>query len=370
MSTFDDRPGPIPISLVAHHAFCPRRAWLEAMGETTDTHQMAVGTQAHTASDNPSESRPNRLRAVDVAWAELGVIGRCDAVELDEQGRATVVEYKATPVRRRAEVTEQTVVQLALQTAALRESGTEVVGAAVHFTEHQTRISVDIGPPELAQARRHTEMLRELLGGGLAPAPLEDDPRCMRCSHAGVCLPDERALGKVHRRVLVADPDAQFLHLATPGSRASIRGGRVRVEKSGDTLGSIPIERVLAVVLHGNIDISSGLLRELLWRRAPVVWCSGTGRVIGWASSASGPNGGPRVRQHVASAAGHLGLARGFVSAKVVRPPCYEDTAMLSRQFAYYASCNAERCVPPRWPNCSGSKETRQRATSAISARC
>ena len=26
---------PIPISLVAHTVFCPRRTWLEAMGETT-----------------------------------------------------------------------------------------------------------------------------------------------------------------------------------------------------------------------------------------------------------------------------------------------------------------------------------------------
>lgn len=92
---------------------------------------------------------------------------------------------------------------------------------------------------------------------------------------------------------------------------------RVRVEKNREELGSIPIERVLALVLLGNIDVSSGLLRELLWRRTPVVWCSGTGRVIGWATSASGPNGGPRVRQHVASADGHLGLARGFISAKV-----------------------------------------------------
>lgn len=33
---------PIPISLVAHHIFCPRRAWLEAAGEQTDTHQMAA----------------------------------------------------------------------------------------------------------------------------------------------------------------------------------------------------------------------------------------------------------------------------------------------------------------------------------------
>lgn len=167
------------------------------------------------------------------------------------------------------------------------------------------------------QARHHVEQLRELLAAGVAPQPLEDDSRCLRCSHAGVCLPDERALGEVHRRVLVADPDAQFLHLATPGSRASIRAGRLRVTHRDADLGTVPIERVMALVVHGNVDVSSGLLRELLWRRVPVVWCSGSGRVVGWASSAAGPNGGPRVRQHVASAAGHLLLARGFVGAKI-----------------------------------------------------
>jgi hypothetical protein len=32
LDTDDGRPDPVPISLVAHHVFCPRRAWLEAMG--------------------------------------------------------------------------------------------------------------------------------------------------------------------------------------------------------------------------------------------------------------------------------------------------------------------------------------------------
>jgi CRISPR-associated protein Cas1 len=31
---------PIPISMVVHQAFCPRRAWLEVMGEQTDTAQV------------------------------------------------------------------------------------------------------------------------------------------------------------------------------------------------------------------------------------------------------------------------------------------------------------------------------------------
>jgi hypothetical protein len=42
---------PLPISLVAHQVFCPRRAWLEAAGETTDTQQVAQGVAAHARAD-------------------------------------------------------------------------------------------------------------------------------------------------------------------------------------------------------------------------------------------------------------------------------------------------------------------------------
>jgi CRISPR-associated protein Cas1 len=184
----------IPISLVAHHVFCPRRAWLEAMGETTDTQQMAHGIAAHRASDDPSRSRPDSLRSVDVASTTLGISGRCDCVEINGANEATIVEYKSTPVRKRATVTEPMVMQLALQAAALRETGMTVTGTAVHFVDHKLRVDVTIGDSETAAALDHLERLRSMLDSGTAPEPLIDDPRCRTCSHAGVCLPDERAL--------------------------------------------------------------------------------------------------------------------------------------------------------------------------------
>lgn len=74
---------------------------------------------------------------------------------------------------------------------------------------------------------------------------------------------------------------------------------------------------VQAVVAHGNVDLSSGLMRELLWRDVPIAWCSGTGRLYGWATSSWGPNGPTRVQQHVASSEGRLGIAREFVASKI-----------------------------------------------------
>ena len=56
---------PITIGMAAHYVFCPRRAWLEANGEATDTQQLAIGLDAHRKTDDPSRSSGPRTRAVD-----------------------------------------------------------------------------------------------------------------------------------------------------------------------------------------------------------------------------------------------------------------------------------------------------------------
>ena len=117
---------PIPISLVVHIVYCLRRAWLEAVGEKTDTMQMQAGLDAHRRVDNTAESRTSEHRAVNVRSERLGLSGRCDVVEGVHDGPLTVVEYKATPVRRRPEVTYANRLQLALQTLCLKEMGREV----------------------------------------------------------------------------------------------------------------------------------------------------------------------------------------------------------------------------------------------------
>jgi CRISPR-associated protein Cas1 len=331
----------LPISLVAHHVFCPRRAWLEAAGERIDTTQTAVGSVAHRATDDPSTGRKGILRGVEVNSERLGVVGRCDTVELSPDGTATVVEYKATPIRRRAELTEAIRVQVLLQVEALEEMGYVVSGQYVYFTGHKVRVPVPRTPTQRQLAKEAVQATSMTIASQNAPPPLEDDPRCSACSHAGVCLPDERKLEPIKRRIVVADPDTQVLHLTTPGSRASTRDGRLLVNQQGETIATIPLERIQAVVVHGNVDLTGGLLRELLWRSVPIVFTTGTGRVIGWAAAASGPNGASRVRQHVASAEGRLDLAKEFVAAKIAnqatllrRLGCAPETATAIRNLA------------------------------------
>lgn len=308
----------LPISLVAHHVFCPRRAWLEAVGERTDTEQMTVGELTHSAVDDRAASRGVRFTRIEVASDTLGIVGRCDAVEVNEDGTLQIVEHKATPVRREATVTEPMRIQLALQAMALEEMGHDVAGTAVWFATHRRRVDVDLQEEDRSAARTAIQETRAVVTSESAPAPLEDDPRCAGCSHAGVCLPDERRPSQaIPPRVLAADPVGQTLHLTTPGARASLRSGRVEVRHRGERQASIPLERVAALMVHGNVDVSGALIRELLYRRVPVLWATGGGRLVGHAQSADGPNGGVRHRQHLAAQAGHLDLPAAQISAKI-----------------------------------------------------
>lgn len=306
----------LPISLVAHTVFCERRAWIEAAGEQVVHSQIEAGIAAHVTVDAPRTAQ-RRTRSVDVSHEALGVVGRCDVVRTETGDTVGIVEYKATPARRIAEVTDANVVQLALQRMCLESVGVEVISQEIYFTNHRRAIQVELSATDLENAEQWVKTTREIIERQQSPPPLIDDPRCGSCSHVAVCLPDEHNRTETPRRISVSDPHGNILHVTTPGSRASIRAGRVVVTKAREEIASVPIERVVGVVVHGNTDLSSALIREILWRGFSIVWCAGSGRVIGSARSASSPNGLARVRQHVVSDTGHLDLSREFIRSKV-----------------------------------------------------
>lgn len=308
---------PIPISLVANYMFCPRRAWLEAVGEKVDSAQMAHGMYDHRKVDRVgSIGDADEYQSIDIRHEEWNVSGRLDAAKLTDDG-VIIREYKATPVKREMIVTEAMRIQLALQAACLEDMGYRVAQTEIFFTTHHRNVVVELDEDDYRNACRAVADTRRLITSDSAPEPLEDSARCMRCSHVGICLPEERKLQAVPRRVMVASPDNQVTHLASPGAKAFSRAGRMVVVKNGEELASVPLDTIQGLQIHGNTDLSSGLIRELMWRDVPILWCSGTGRLYGWTMPSYGPNGEQRADQHVASREGRLGLAREFVVAKV-----------------------------------------------------
>lgn len=306
----------LPISLICHTVFCPRRTWLEVNGEKTDTYQVQAGYTAHKRVDRPGDSRPKELRSLTLNSERLGVNGKADLVRVNG-GKVRVVEYKATPIRRAPVVTPAQQVQLALQAMCLREEGLEVEGASVRFVDHNQTVNVELSDGLFQRAKEYVDETRAIIEGSRAPAPLIDDARCSSCSHISVCLPDERAAVSVRRKIRPSEPAGQLLHVTVPGSRVSLSRGRVRVSKKGEELANVALELIRGIVVHGNIDLSAALVRELLWRNHSIVWCSSTGRVYGWAQSSDGPNGLSRARQHVAFHEGFMPIASEMIHAKV-----------------------------------------------------
>jgi CRISPR-associated protein Cas1 len=307
----------LPISLVAHTVFCPRRVWLEASGETVESEAMTIGELVHRPSDDGAASTTTVRRAVDVEDVAAGITGRCDAVDVDADGGLQVVEYKATPMRKRPEPTEALQIQVALQAQALRAMGETVTGAAVYFTTHNVRVPIDLTEDLTRRAHHYVVQTREIITSPTAPPVLIDDRRCNRCSHVSVCLPDENAQRPRPRRVSVLDPDTQVLYLHTYGSRASLRRGQIVVEKDSVRLGAVPVERIQAVSVHGNVDISAAATREMIWRDIPIIWCTSAGRIVGWSTSNRRPNAVARHWQHLHSAAGRIDIASAMISAKI-----------------------------------------------------
>lgn len=310
--------GSIPIGMVAHWKFCPRRAWLEAMDEKApQSGQIAQGTTAHRRVDKTSTTESDTVRGIDIRHRELGFHGRVDRVEKVSDSVIKLIEHKATPIRREPSVSDANRVQVTLQKLGLEDQGFTVAETAVYFSTHHKTVPLELTEEDVEEAQLALEHTRAVVQGETAPPPLVDDPKCMRCSHASICLPDERQEAEVRRRIMPPDRGSDVVHLTVPGSRASVKSGRMLVVNQDERLASIPLERVAAAVVHGNVDLSGALIRELMWRGLPIVWCTGAGRVVGWTNGVRPPNGGARFHQYSASAEGRLELAQEFVATKI-----------------------------------------------------
>ena len=234
----------LPISLICDFIFCPRRAWLEIQGEKIESLQMERGFHDHRAVDDANGGRGDTdYRAVNVNHQGWGLSGRLDAVRLNEDNGVIIREYKATPVRRSMDVTHAMRIQLALQAACMEDMGYRVDGTEIFFTSHHRIVPVELRKSDYEEAYGSVQEVRKLIECETAPLPFEDDPRCMRCSHAGICLPEERAHNIPEHRIMVKVPDHAVTHLATPGARAYLKSGRMHVSKNGDEITSVPLDR-------------------------------------------------------------------------------------------------------------------------------
>ena len=322
----------VPARMVNEWVYCPRLAYLEWVeGEWADSSDTVAGKRTHRRVDKgsgnlpPAEEMPDEFRraqSVTLSSTRLGVIAKMDIVEVRD-GIATPVDFKkGKRPHIPAGAYEPERVQLCVQAMILEDNGYMVDQGIIWFAGSRERVRVVLDDDLRSSALRAIKELRAAAANGRRPPPLEDSPKCPKCSLAGICLPDETNLFRNNRKPRQLNPSddpALPLHIQTPGARLRKKGERLIIEVKGETI-QVPMIDVSQVSLFGPVSVTTPALHALMRAKIPVSWFSTGGWFLGHTIGTG--NGNIAVRQAQFGIAfdevRSLEIACGLIAAKVV----------------------------------------------------
>lgn len=324
----------LPARMVNEYQYCPRLAYLEwVQGEWADSHDTIEGRFRHRRVDKPagdlppaSEMEPEQrihARSITLSSNRLGVIAKLDLIE--SEGNVVIpIDYKKGKrphVARGAYDPER--VQLCLQGLLLEEHGYECPEGILYFAESKEKVRVVFDEELRNMTLSAINGMRLVAAGGRIPPPLEDSPKCPRCSLVGICLPDE--VNYLARFETPPRPIAVGLDEALPvyvqANKATVRkdGERLSIEVDDQPPVYARLDEISQLVLMGNIYVTTPTLHELMRREIPITWHSYGGWFLGHGVGTGHKNVELRTAQYRASFDEQtcLYLAKGLVRAKI-----------------------------------------------------
>lgn len=329
---------PLPARMLNEFAYCPRLCYLEwVQGEFADSADTVEGRLRHRTVDRGRQRQKPAMedageptviheRSVHLTSDRLGLTARVDLIE-GESSRVTPVDYKRGKrphVPQGAYEPER--VQVCAQGLILRDNGLECAEGVIYFAGSKERVKVEFDEGLVARTLELAAQMAEVARGGVIPPPLDNSPKCPRCSLVGICLPDEVRLLKatghapVEPRLLFpARDDALPLHVQHQGARIKKDGNVLQVWDEDALLAEARLEEVSHLVLFGGVQVSTPVIHELCHRGIPISYLSHGGWLYGITHGLWHKNVELRRRQYDAAANPEysLALARQFVRAKI-----------------------------------------------------
>lgn len=318
----------------------------EPVTETGEADLSELKTHRPEAAKEPKEETIHSRSAM-LSSERLGVVAKMDVIEVkvaafsaddlfarQEAQRVTPVDYKAGAPRQGAEGNElwdADKMQLGLQILILRDNGYTCDEGVIYYRTTRQRVPlVMTGALERWIVGKIAEA-RVVAASPVIPPPLVNSPKCVRCSLAPVCLPDETRLlrataapedeperggpvlnrhGRVvsppaapvaPRRLIAARDDERALYLNTQGYRVGLKSERL-VVKDGDAVkDEVRLHDVSHVSLFGNIQISTQAVQELCDQEIPVAYFSQGGWFYGLTRGHGLKNVHTRIQQFAAA---------------------------------------------------------------------
>ena len=316
--------------MVNEFTYCPRLFFLEwVQARFEDNADTVKGRYQHRVVDRetgraplPEDGEVASARSVMLSSTRLGLVARLDIIEGVEGGVRPVDVKRGSPPDTAQQSWEPERVQLCVQALLLRDAGYRCEEGVLYFAEARRRISVAFDDELVARTEGLLAELREVASRDLPPPPLLDSPKCPRCSLVGICLPDEtNALAarsdRPPRRLLPRDPAARPMYVTDQGTTVGHRQGRVEVSRKGESVQSVRMIDVSQLNLHGNVQVTSQLMRQLFSREIPVLWFSYGGWFQGIAEGLPSKHVELRRRQVSIAHQGGLAVARSMVEGKI-----------------------------------------------------
>ena len=340
------QPGePLPARMINEFAYCPRLFYLECVqrewAESADTldgsfvHRR-VDTETGKIPETPQENTEIHARSVWLGAESLNVSAKIDVFEADGK-IATPIDYKrGRPKEIDEGVYEPERVQLCLQGLILRENGFQCEAGYIYFTESQQKARVEFTPELILRTVEFLMRARRVAETGEIPPPLVDSPKCVGCSLAGICLPDEINLlrskdeeADTPRRLMPLRDDSLPVYVqGAYGLSVGLKGDCLEIREKGKAVREAKIFETSQMSLFGNVQISAQAIRELASRDVPVVHLS----YGGWlnAVTTAPPHKNIELRRAQFPAANNaekcLKIARSFVAGKI-----YNQRTLLRR---------------------------------------
>jgi len=330
----------LPVRMLNESVYCPRLFYLmHVMGEWAHSVDTVQGRSIHRHVDRKQQKFPEpsadnrdepriRTRSIMLSSAKLNIISKMDLVE-HEGGTAVPVEYKhGTPPRNPEHSWPPERVQLCAQGLILEEHGWVCDHGILYFPGSRERIEIPFDENLRKRTLEAIVKARSIEKSPQIPRPLEDSPKCPRCSLVGICLPDETRLlrqGEPERRtpgirrLLPARDDALPLHVTTPGARISLKSKRLLIKDPGGESTVIRFKDLSHVNLFGGIQITTQAVQRLLGAGIPIGYFSSGGWFYGVCSPIGHSAVQLRRRQYARSVdeTWSLNLARHFVRNKI-----------------------------------------------------
>lgn len=318
------------IRVMALHAlvYCERLFYLEEVEEIRVADAAVwAGRRLHEELDEPGD-----VVTLTLEHEELGIRGRTDAVRRRD-GTIYPVEHKRGRSHKTADGSHEAwdsdrIQALAYAMLLEQHQPTPVTEARVRYHADNVTVRIPLTDEGREQVRATVARARELAASPDRPPVTADDRKCIRCSLAPVCLPEEsrfidsqaREPEEPHKPLRLYPPDTErrSLHIMEQRARVGRSGDSLTVVEPEKTKQRFGTREVSDVVIHGHAQITTQALRLCAADGIPVHWVTMSGAHLG--TFASRPSAVQRrIRQYRGLADDDLAieLARRIIAAKL-----------------------------------------------------